>query len=102
MTLRTRCRENPRRRYSQITATSARSSIEYMRRRPSRAGTTMRRSSHHCSCRGVIPVSDTTSRDVNGCCMPGPKMFQPIMKLNVCNILGMNRQVSTVDFTDEG
>src|ERR1700677_4403813 len=83
MTLRTRCRENPRRRNSQITATSARSSMEYNRRRPSRAGTTMWRSSHHCSCRGVMPVNETTSRDVNGCCMFRLKMFQTIQQVNV-------------------
>jgi len=31
-----------------------------------------------------------------------PKMFQTIKKLNVCNILGMNPQLSTVDFTKQG
>ena len=31
-----------------------------------------------------------------------PKMFQTIKKLNVCNILGMNAPVSTVDFTKQG
>jgi hypothetical protein len=36
------------RRNWQITATSARSSIEYKRRWPWRAGTTTPRSSHHC------------------------------------------------------
>ena len=41
-------------------------------------GTTMRRSSHHCSCRGVMPVSETTSRDVKGCCMQSQKMFKTV------------------------
>ncbi len=63
------CREKPRSRSSHRMATSARSSIEYLRLWPSRAGTTMPCSSHHCSWRALILVSATTSLDVNVCCI---------------------------------
>jgi hypothetical protein len=31
----------------------------------------------------VMPVNETTSRDVNGCCMFRLKMFQTIQQVNV-------------------
>src|SRR3974377_2070802 len=67
MMRRTFCSGKPLRLRAEIPAISVMSSAEYRRRRPSRLGTTMPRSSHHCSCRGVMPVSLTTCADVNCC-----------------------------------
>src|SRR5437899_7291961 len=89
---RTRCRGKPLRRRAQITAISVTSSKVYSRRRPSRCGCTMPRSSHHWSCRGVIPVSLTTCADVKRWSITTKKCFKHFLIQMFASFYGQNQE----------